>query len=90
MNNMDRFVVPLYDYATGGPPRAWECPNCGKIVRTLSGVLAHKRVVHRLKTTKTEFWSLEDGSIKELPHLAVTLFEKREKCFVFGRMFALR
>ncbi len=65
----NRFLVPLYDYATGGPPRAWECPECGKIVRTLSGALAHKRIVHKQKP-QLEFWTLESGEAVELPMLA--------------------
>jgi hypothetical protein len=52
---MDRFLTPLYDYAAGGPPRAWECPLCHRVLRTLPGALAHMRIVHKLKQ-QTEFF----------------------------------
>jgi hypothetical protein len=41
----------LIDALNGGPPRAFECLMsegfCGKVTRTLSGMKAHQRTVHK-------------------------------------------
>ena len=52
---MDRFLIPLYDYATGGPPRAWECPICRRVVRTLKGAIRHMLITHKMKQQEDLF-----------------------------------
>lgn len=44
----------LFDIVNGGPPEAWKCllltdnglKQCGRICKTLAGIIAHQRMVH--------------------------------------------
>jgi hypothetical protein len=52
---MERFIIPLYDNEIGGPPRAYECPECQAVCRTRVGILSHRRIVEK-KEEQTKFF----------------------------------
>jgi len=41
------YVIPLFDIQTGGPPRAFECRQCGKVSKTETGMLTHLHRSHQ-------------------------------------------
>lgn len=40
------FVIPLFDVVNGGPPRAFECRECGEVCKTESGMFQHLKRKH--------------------------------------------
>jgi hypothetical protein len=66
------YVIPLYDTKTGGPPRAFECRQCGKISKTEAGMLTHLRRCHNHEVQPCLFsMGNSESPAKENPPLKV-------------------
>jgi hypothetical protein len=61
----NNYVIPLFDTTTGGPPRAFECRECGHVTKTESGIRQHLRTKHDWKEQECLF-SMESAKAPEV------------------------